>query len=102
MEPRHKAECTNPTRRLNQPISAEPDPVVPPLPHIADLIAEGEITIGYVRPLGCVAVATDGHNCRAMLRRQGETLAELLTRLDQAIAPALNEDVYTEEINAQS
>jgi hypothetical protein len=57
------------------------------LPHIADLITDGEITVGVIRPVGCVAVATDGHNSLAMLkRRPGETLTQLLTRLDQAIA----------------
>jgi hypothetical protein len=59
-----------------------------------------EITVGVIRPVGCVAVATDGHNSLAMLkRRPGETLAQLLTRLDQAIALAWTEEIYTDEIN---
>lgn len=33
------------------------------------------------------------------VRRRGETLAQLLARLDQAIEKALTEDVYTDEIN---
>jgi hypothetical protein len=38
-------------------------------------------------PSCAVAIATDGHNSLAMLvRRRGETLAQLLTRLDLAIA----------------
>jgi hypothetical protein len=62
------------------------------LPHIAELIADGEITVGMLNPVGCVAVATDGHNSLAMLkRRSGETLAQLLTRLDQAIERAWTE-----------
>jgi hypothetical protein len=70
------------------------------LPHITELIDEGEITIGVVRPVGCVAVASDGYNTLAMLRRRrGESLIQLLTRLDQAIAKANDEDVYTDEIN---
>ena len=70
------------------------------LPHIAELIDDGEITIGVVRPVGCVAVANDGYNTLAMLRRRrGESLIQLLTRLDQAIAKANDEDVYTDEIN---
>ena len=70
------------------------------LPHIAELIADGEITVGMLNPVGCVAVATDGHNSLAMLkRRPGETLAQLLTRLDQAIDRAWTEDIYTDEIN---
>ena len=70
------------------------------LPNIAELIADGEITVGVLRPIGCVATTSDGHNCLAMLvRRRGETLAQLLARLDQAIHKALTEDVYTDEIN---
>jgi hypothetical protein len=70
------------------------------LPHIATLISDGEITVGMLNPVGCVAVATDGHNSLAMLkRRPGETLAQLLTRLDQAIERAWTEEIYTDEIN---
>jgi hypothetical protein len=29
------------------------------LPHIADLINDGEITIGLLDPIGCVATACD-------------------------------------------
>ena len=73
------------------------------LSNIAQLIADGEITVGVLRPIGCVATATDGHNCLAMLvRRRGETLAQLLTRLDLAIAKAFNEDIFTDEINPPS
>lgn len=47
-----------------------------------------------------VAVATDEDVSLAMLfRRPGETFAQLLARLDQAIDKALTEDVYTDEIN---
>jgi hypothetical protein len=70
------------------------------LPHIAELIIDGEITVGTLAPVGCVAIATDGYNTLAMLkRREGETLAQLLTRLDLAIGKAFTEDVFTDEIN---
>jgi hypothetical protein len=73
------------------------------LPNIAKLIADGEITIGVLRPIGCVATATDRHNCLAMLvRRRGETLTQLLTRLDLAIAKAFTEDIFTDEVNPPS
>ena len=73
------------------------------LPNIAELIADGEITVGVLRPIGCVATATDGHNCLAMLvRRRGETLTQLLTRLDLAIAKAFTEEIFTDEINPPS
>ena len=70
------------------------------LPNISELIADGEITLGELYPVGCIATATDGHNSLAMLkRRRGETLLQLLTRLDQAIAKAVIEDIFTDEIN---
>ena len=34
-----------------------------------------------------------------LVRQKGETLAQLLTRLDMAIAKAFTEDVFTDEIN---
>ena len=47
-----------------------------------------------------VAVAHEGTNTLAMLvRRKVETLAQLLTRLDLAIAQAQTEDVFTDEVN---
>jgi hypothetical protein len=67
------------------------------------LIEFGEVTLGNKYPIGGVAVASDEHNALAMLvRREGETLAQLLTRLDQAVAKALDEDIYTDEINPAS
>jgi len=70
------------------------------LPHIAELIKDGEITVGVLHPIGCVATACDGDSTLAMLvRRRGETLAQLLTRLDLAIAKAYNEEIFTDEIN---
>lgn len=71
------------------------------LPNIESLIEFGEITVGVIRPVGCVAIANDGHNALAMLKRQnGETLQQLLIRLDDAIAKAENDGEYTDEINA--
>ena len=47
-----------------------------------------------------MAVAHEGRNTLAMLvRRKGETLVELLTRLDLAIARAQTENVFTDEVN---
>jgi hypothetical protein len=71
------------------------------LRHISELIAYGEITVGEKFPMGCIAVAHDGHNSLAMLRRRkGESLIQLLIRLDQAIAKANKEGVFTDEINS--
>jgi len=71
------------------------------LRHISGLIAYGEITVGEKFPMGCIAAADDGHNSLAMLRRRkGESLVQLLIRLDQAIAKANKEGVFTDEINS--
>jgi hypothetical protein len=60
----------------------------------------GQITLGNVRPVGCVAVAHDGRQTVSMLlRRDGETVTQLLTRLDVAIAKALTEGIRTDEVN---
>jgi hypothetical protein len=73
------------------------------LRHLADLIDDGEISVGVLEPVGCVATAVDGSNCLAMLvRRDGETLAQLLTRLDLAVGLAFAEDIFTDEVNAAS
>ncbi|MDX9716384.1 MAG: hypothetical protein RBT67_03335 [Thauera sp.] len=51
--------------------------------------------------VGCVVIASDDYNCQAMLlRRDGETLYELLIRLDAAIGRALRDGEFTDEINA--
>jgi hypothetical protein len=53
-----------------------------------------------MQPAGCVAVAGEGRHSLAMLRRRkGETLAQLLTRLDIAIGKATADDIFTDEIN---
>ncbi len=99
MERRRKPAARNRVRSVSQ-VDAKNSAVVPlSLPNIADLIGDGEITVGVLRPVGCVATATDGHNCLAMLvRRRGETLTQLLTRHDQAIDKARTEDLYTDEM----
>lgn len=104
MEHRHHRTDRKRTRSLNEPTTGDSSVVdTLSLPNIAELIAYGEITIGVVRPVGCVAVANDEDNCLAMLRRRpGETLAQLLTRLDLAIAKAFTEDIFTDEINPSS
>ncbi len=63
-------------------------------PNIEQLIdGEGQITNGAIHPLRCVTIANDGHNSLAMpVRHDGKTLAQLLIRLDAAIAKAYDED----------
>jgi len=61
----------------------------------------GDVTIGGIGPVCCAAVAGDGDQQLAMLvRRPGESLEELLDRLDTAIRKAWDEEEYIDEINA--
>jgi hypothetical protein len=60
----------------------------------------GDITVAALPPFDCVATASDGSNCLAMLvRRDGETLNALLKRLDKAIATAWADEVIVDEVN---
>ena len=62
--------------------------------------AGGEITIGRIGPVRCGATAADEDQSFAMLaRRPGESLEELLDRLDAAIVKAWDEGEYIDEIN---
>jgi len=74
---------------------------LPALPNIEYLIAgEGDITIGRIGPIPCAATAADEHQSLAMLvRRQDETLEQLLMRLDTAIEKAVEEQIFIDEIN---
>ena len=92
MEPRPKPIVPHRSRSLDQP-----------LPYLEELMKDGQITVGDVRPVGCVAVAHDGRQTVSMLlRREGESVTELLTRLDLAIAKAVNEGIRTDEVNPLS
>jgi hypothetical protein len=67
---------------------------------------EGDITIGslgYNSTLSYTAVASDQHNMLvALVRRSGETLHQLLDRLENALGPALEDQVFVDEINGPS
>ena len=96
MAPRNKPATNKPARGVENKTVVDDDL----LPHLAELIDYGEITIGTLEPVGGVATAVDGSNCLAMLvRRDGETFLELLHRLDQAVALAFTEDIFTDEVN---
>jgi hypothetical protein len=60
----------------------------------------GDIAIGSNASERCTAAASDEHSALAILvRRSGETLDELLTRLDEAIQRACEEGEVTDELN---
>jgi len=73
----------------------------PSLPNIEWLIeGNGDITIGAIAAIPCAATAADDDQCLAMLvRRDGETLYELLSRLDRAIEMAGEDEIFIDEVN---
>ena len=89
------------TRRLDLKTKARASvDITVSLPNIENLITYGDITLGVLRPVGCITTAAGEDRCLAMLvRRRGETLVQFLMRLDKAIDKALTEDVYIDEIN---
>jgi hypothetical protein len=72
------------------------------LPNLEQFIisGDGQIAIGAIRPIACAAIANDEHNMlAALVRRPDETLQQLLERLDRAVRLALDDEIYTDEIN---
>ena len=71
------------------------------LENIESLIdGNGEITIGSIGPIRCAATAADEDQCLAMLvRRRGESLMQLLSRLDAAIENAYENQIFEDKIN---
>ena len=71
------------------------------LKHVGTLIDDGgEITLGHLHGVGCVATAADGHNTLAMLtRRKGETLNAFLKQLDRALGRYYDDGAVVDEVN---
>ena len=69
--------------------------------HIEALIDDGsEITVGAVAGIECAATAADEHNALVMLvRREGETIAALIKRLDRALASYYETGETVDEVN---
>lgn len=66
-------------------------PASPPasFEHIQDFLdhSRGQIPIGEIPPIRSAALAAEGEKVRvALVRRDGETVAELLLRLEAALA----------------
>jgi hypothetical protein len=102
MERRRRTGPRTKASRIDLPDDSETIFDFSSLPHIEDFIDYGQIVVGIMPPVGCVAVAGEGRQSVAMLRRrEGETLKQLLTRLDFAIARAMADDVFTDEVNTQ-
>ena len=97
MERRPRTQRRRATGRLTTP----PAGASFPWPNIEALVeCEGQVSLGRIGPISLAAVASGEHNMLAQLvRRDGESLMDLLQRLDEAIDKAVNEETYTDEIN---
>ena len=108
MEPRWRKRKTTRHRRVKRLSPPRPAPASTPWPHIEAFFeaGEGDISIGaisYAPTLRHTAVASDEHNrLVALVRRPGESLHQLLDRLEQALGPALDDQLFVDEINVPS
>ncbi len=94
-----------PTSSASRGVSATAGRTAALFPNLEELVihGEGQISIGAVRPIACAAIANDDHNMlAALVRRPQETLQQLLERLDHAVQLALEDEVFTDEINVAS
>ena len=104
MERRPKTRRSTRTRRVKRkPAAAKPRGSTP-WPTLEDFLdsEEGSVSLGSigVASLGYTAVVNDEHNMLiAPVRRSGETLHQLLDRLEQALGPAIDDQVFVDEIN---
>jgi len=60
----------------------------------------GQLSIGKYDPIPCAAILNDEHTMLVALRRRpGETLMQLLARLEAALGAALTDEHFIDEIN---
>ncbi len=108
MEPRSRKRKSTRHRRLKRSSPSRPPAASTSWPTIEAFFesGEGDISIGalnYAPSLRYTAVASDEHNMLvALVRRPGETLKQLLDRLESALGPAIEDQVFVDEINAPS
>lgn len=100
MERRRKTGPSITTSRL-EPSKYNASPFsISMYPNIDEFTEHGQIVMGYIEPVGAAAIASEGRQTIAMLRRRtDETFKQLLARLDVAIAKATIDDVYVDEVN---
>lgn len=70
-------------------------------PNIEAILEEGgDITVGRVGPIDCVAAASTSYDCPVMLvRRERESFVALLRRLDRSIGKAWDNETIIDEVN---
>lgn len=72
-----------------------------PLSHLQSFLDDtrGQITIGEIPPIRRAALAAQGKKARvALVGRDGETISQLLERLDAALGKAMAEDTVIDEV----
>jgi hypothetical protein len=61
--------------------------------------SRGQITIGEIPPIRSAALAAEGKKVRvALVRRDNESVAELLLRLDSSLGKAIAENTIVDEV----
>lgn len=72
-------------------------------PHIEAFVESGgNISVGRIAAINCAAIAADDYGMlAALVRRNDESFASLMQRLDDAVDKAINHDAFTDEINAR-
>ena len=75
-----------------------------PWPTIEEFLQaeEGNLSLGSIDAPGCgyTAIVTDGHNMLvALVRQRRESLHQLLDRLEAALGPAIESQIFVDEIN---
>ena len=70
-------------------------------PNIEAILEEGgDISVGRLGPIDCVASASTSYDCPVMLvLREGESFVALLQRLDLSIAKAWKQEITIDDIN---
>jgi hypothetical protein len=99
---RTRVKTSGPKRRRSS--STRKSGASTPWPTIEEFLdaEQGTIALGAINDasLGYTAVASDEHDMLvALVRNRGETLHQLLDRLEKALRPALEEQIYVDEIN---
>lgn len=97
MARRRTPRTPTPRRR----VAPTPPDTQHPWPNLQELIDYGgQLTIGRISQFIDAAVANDEHTTYAMLQRHdGESLIDLMTRLDQAVQKAIDDEEPIDEIN---
>jgi hypothetical protein len=106
VEPRTRTRRTARARRVKRQPTSKPASTAWPNIEAFFEAGEGDIalgTFGYAPSVRYTAVANDEHNMLVgLVRRPGETLHQLLDRLEQALGPAIEDQVFVDEINRPS